>query len=169
MKVTGYKLQHTLRELKHQRDIAAGQFSESLYAFEDETKPSPTSLMDTYQDCEAKIARIETAQQRYNMAVQVDVQGVSMPLSEAIKRIEGAGRAEKMWRTCAKDTGRDTYSLRETPRSKDEERAKRQVSVEDAMTFARKAAKFASALRMAVQVGNATEVEIEGLEPSAFE
>lgn len=169
MKVTGYKLQHTLRELTHQRDIAAGQFTESLYAFVDDDKPNPVKLMETYRDCEDKIAKLQTAQQRYNLAVGVEVLGEKMTLSQAIKLVGGAGRAEKMWRSCAKGTGTDRYSYRNNTRSKDEEQAKRQVSVEDAMLYARKAAKFASALRMAIQVGNATEVEIEGLEPSTFE
>lgn len=169
MEVTGYKLQHTVRELTHRRDIAASQFSESLYKFEGDSTPSPTFFMEIYLDCEQKIARLQTAQQRYNLAVEVDVDGNKMTLSEAIKRVGGAGRAEKMWRSCASDKGRDRYHTREITRSKDEIRAERQVSVGTAMELARTAAKFASALRTAIQVGNATTLEVEGLEPSLFE
>jgi hypothetical protein len=169
MEVTGYMFRHTLRELTHQRDIAAGQFSESLYAFEGDDTPHPDDLMSTYSMCEAKIAQLQTAQHEYNLRVKVEVQGREMSLSEAVKRVGGAGRAEKMWRSCAKDNGRDRYSRRETTRKADEERAVRQVSITDAMNRAKAAAKFASALRMAIETGNATKIEIEGLDPALFD
>lgn len=169
MEVTGYMFRHTLRELTHQRDIAAGQFSEALYAFEGDETPSPVDLMQTYRDCEDRIARLQTAQQEYNLLVKVEVQGRTMSLSEAVKRVGGAGRAEKMWRSCAKDNGRPRYGGRDLTRKADEERAQRQVSITDAMNHAKVAAKFASALRMAIETGNATKVEIEGLDPALFD
>lgn len=169
MLVTGYKLQHTLRELKSQRDIAASQFSESLFAFPDENKATPTALMDAFNSAEEKLAALETAQQRYNQSVEVTVLGRKMSLSQAIKRVGGAGRAEKMWRTCASDKGRDRYSSRDMTRNKDEERATRQISVEDAMQKAKEAGRFASALRAAIAEANSTKIEIEGLDAALFE
>lgn len=168
MKVTGYKFQHVLRELAHTRDIAATQFDEGLWVFEGEDKPNPQELMKTYNDTEMKIARLQTAQAEYNLQVMVTVNGEGMSLSEAVKRVGGAGRMEKMWRSVAKNTGRDRFDRYERTRKNDEVRATRTVSVSDAINLAREAAKFASALREAIQVGNATEIDMK-LDPSLFE
>ena len=56
MKITGYKMQHALRELAHVRDIAAVQFAEGLKTFPDEMKVNPCAAMGAYLDAEAAIA-----------------------------------------------------------------------------------------------------------------
>jgi hypothetical protein len=77
---------------------------------------------------------------------------------------------EKMWRSIAAPR-KDRYSSfdREMTRDKDQERAQRTVSFQEAGERAQQAARFASALREAIQVANATEVEIESLTPDLFE
>jgi len=167
MKITGYKLQHTLRELAHRRDTAAARFPKSLWRFEDEDKPSPEEVMAAYREAEESIAKLQTAQGKYNLAITVNVMGEEMTLSEAIKRVGGAGRMEKMWRGFAAPK-KDRYGY-DDPSTRDSgvERAQRQVSEDDAAGYAQKAARFASSLREAIQVANATEVEIE-LDPALF-
>lgn len=165
MKVTGYKFQHALRELAHTRDIAAGQFDDCLKVFPGESKLHPTTVMIRFQAAEAQIAKLQTAQADYNLQVQVRVLDQTMPLSEAVKLVGGAGRAEKMWRDVAapkkdrygSDT-RDTTSIV----------AQRTISTEEAAAEAKKAARWASALREAIQVGNATELEFQ-LDVALFE
>ena len=169
MKITGYKLQHTLRELAHKRDTAAARFDKTLWKFEDEPKATPQEVMKTYRDAEGAIAQLQTAQGRYNLAITVNVLSESMTLAEAVKRIGGAGRMEKMWRSIAAPK-KDQYGYGDdgTTRDPNVERATRQVSEEEAAVFAQQASRFASALREAIQVANATEIEIE-LDPVLFE
>ena len=160
MKVTGYKLQHAIRELSHARDIAAMQFDNSLKAFPDEEKPHPEAAMRAFLDAEGTMARLQVVQGDYNLRVKVQVLSQRMPLSEAVKLVGGAGRAEKMWRGAA-GTKKERYSYDRDERAEGTIVATRTISVETAAAEAKKAAKWASALREAIQVGNATEVEFD--------
>jgi len=168
MKVTGYQLQHAVREWGHALAIVNKQWKDSLFAFPGEEGTSPQALMERFRAYENKIAALQTAQARYNLAVTLHVQGVEMTLCEAVKKVSGAGRAEKMWRSAATDTGRDKYSGREMTRREGEIVAVRQVSEETATAAARRAGRYASDLRAAIQVANATEVEIEEVSVDLF-
>lgn len=167
MKVTGYKLQHTLRELTHTRDIAAGQFDNSLKFFPGDEKGDPKAVMAAYLEAEAKIARLQTGQALYNLKVPVDVLGKRMTLSEAVKLVGGAGRAEKMWRSVAAPK-KDRYGYDRDERTEGTIVAQRTITPVEAAALAKEAARWASALREAIQTGNAVEVEIE-LDPALFE
>ena len=172
MKTTGYKLRHAIREAEHIKNIAAGQWDDSLHAFpgEDETKAAPQVLMAKYVECENRLAALQLAQTRYNLAVTVTVQGQPMTLCEAVKRVGGAGRAEKMWRAASSAEKKDRYGYnRDLTRNSTEIRAVRTISIEAALLEAKRAARYASALREAIEVGNSTEVEIENLDSSLFE
>lgn len=172
MKTTGYKLRHAIREAEHVKNLAASQWDDSLHAFPDElaTRATPPSLMAKYVACEDRLASLQLAQTRYNLAVVVDVLGRKMTLCEAVKRVGGAGRAEKMWRAAAGGEKKDRYAMtRDLTRNKDEVRAVRTISIEDALEQAKRSARFAAALREAIEVGNSSEVEIEDLDPSLFE
>jgi hypothetical protein len=172
MKTTGYKLRHAIREAEHVKNLAASRWDDSLHAFEDELafKATPSTLMAQYVECENRLAALQLAQTRYNLGVTVDVLGTKMTLCEAVKRVGGAGRAEKMWRSAAGGEKKDVYSRgRELTRSTDEVRAMRTISVDAALAEAKRAARFASALREAIEVGNSTELDIEGLDASLFE
>lgn len=170
MKVTGYQLRHAIREAEHMKNLAASHWDDSLFLFEGEEKATPGLLMAKYDTCEDRLARLQTAQARYNLKVEVDVQGTKMTLCEAVKRVGGAGRAEKMWRTAAGGEKKDRYTQdRERVRNVDEIRAQRAIDVEEALRHASRAAKYAAALRQAIEIGNSTEVKIEDLDPSLFE
>jgi len=170
MKTTGYKLQHALRELHHTRDAAAGQFDQGKFTFEDDSKPTSKAAFDRYEAIEARIAKLQTAQARYNLAITVEVQGEDMSLAEAVKRVGGAGRMEKMWRSVAAPK-KDRYGGYgdENVRDAGQERAKPTCTVTEATGWAKTAARFASALREAIQVANAREIEIESLDAALFE
>ena len=172
MIVTGYKLQNAIRDWETQRKIASGLFDNSLHVFEDEeeTASSPHELMDQYKQAEDAIAKIQMAQLRYNLHVEVNVQGTKMTLAEAVKRVGGAGRMEAMWRAAATDgTKRDRWSRdRSLTRSTDEERARPTLKRSEAIELTRTSGRYASSLREAIKTGNAREIEIEGLESSLF-
>lgn len=170
MKVNGYRLQHALRELEHSREVAAQQFNDNILQFA--SASDNLSLPDVFARftrLENQIARVQTAQTQYNLSVQVTVLGETMPLLQAVKLVGGAGRAEKMWRDTVKGKKNDRYSYGNTDqRSKDAEYAVRSVSVDEAMKHAQHAARIASALREAIQVGNATEIELDGLDEASL-
>jgi len=167
MKVTGYKFQHALRELGHARDIAAGQFNDSLKVFPGDKKLEPQTIMASYLKAETQIAKLQTAQAQYNLRIMVTVLGKRMTLSEAVKLVGGAGRVEKMWRSVAAPA-KDRYSSDNDTRDATAIVAVKTITTIEAAALAKQAARWASALREAIQTGNATEIEIE-LDGALFE
>lgn len=157
MLITGYLLREGLRRWELRRDTAAEQFTTSLTKFKDDDKLAPTEIAKTFTEAEEAIARLQAAQSRYNLHVVVDVLGAQFTLCEAVKRLGGAGRIDKMWRSAAGGK-KDRYGMDRDTRNKDEERAERTVTVKEAMANANKASAFAGALRAAVAKGNGTEV-----------
>lgn len=169
VKATGYKLREEIRRFELQRDIAVNLFKDSLYVFEGESKADPLSMMQKFRDAEFAVVTFQEAQQRYNLKVIIDVQGKKISLALAVKMLGGAGRAAKIWREAVAEK-EDRHSYRNAlERSKDTEVAKRVVRYDAAMKEANKADAYAGALRAAIATGNATEIEIEGLEPMLFE
>jgi len=171
MKITGFQLSYRLKELQDAREIAVSQFNDSLFQFPDEegAKSTPEALMRLLEECERKIAILQVAQARYNLAARVEVQGQVMTLHEAVKLVGGAGRIAKMWKEAAKKTTTNPYSFGELSRDKDHEYARRTVSVPECLEYSTRATRWASALRQAIQLANSRELEIEDLEPALFE
>jgi hypothetical protein len=160
VKITGYKLQQAIREQMQRRDAAAARFNGTLMAFPDEQKQKPTKVFDEFMDAERKLASLQVAQARYNLSVQVKVGYDTITLHEAVKRVGGAGRGEKMWRS-ASTPREDRYSYREESRAKDSIVPSRQISFESADELRRTAAQFAASLREAIAIGNATERDLD--------
>lgn len=169
MMVTGYRIQHSIRELSHLRDVLASQFNDHIKQFR-----SAPNLVDIrqihgrYCDVERRLAQLQTIQTRYNLAVNVVVAAETIPLLQAVKEVGGAGRAEKMWRTVAKGGEANHYSYDDHKRASDTEYAELSVPIEEAYRLARQAHKRAGALREAIQVGNNTEIEMADLDASLF-
>ena len=174
MKVTGYRLRQAIKEMETQRDLLAARFADCLKEFEGEEKPDPLDVMGLYQQAEIELATLQSAQAEYNVQVTVyphmPVGGTkaSMTLSEAIKQVGGAGRVEKMWKTAALGP-KNRYGYESDSRDRDAVVAKKKISAEGAGKMAKRAGKWASSLREAIQLGNATELDIEGLDPTLFE
>ena len=168
MKVTGYQLREAIRRHELARDTAANLFKDSLHKFQGEDKANPMDAMNQFKEAGSAVVTLQTAQQRYNLAVSVEVQGKQVTLSEAVKSLGGAGRAEKMWRDAVSQK-KDRYDYQNNlERSKDTERAVRVVPYETAMKQANASAGYAGAVRAAIATGNATEVEIENLDASVL-
>lgn len=158
MKTTGYALQQAIREATKERDLADSRFSGSLKAFPDEKKPSPLKISDEIEAAERRIATLQAAQARYNLAVTVEADGRTMTLQEAVKLLGGAQRLEEKWREAAKEEadryGSDTRDAGSIIRV-------RQVDNEKCVELARKHARRVNGIRYAIGKGNATEVEID--------
>lgn len=170
MKTTGYGLREAIKQHELRRDTGARAFNGSLKAFADDKKESPLQVVEGFLKAERAIAKLQTAQARYNLLVIVEANGEKMTLSEAIKTIGGVARAEKMWRTATgpKPDRYHTYG-NEDERDPTKVVAKPTVTVNEAVKQATLAGKKAGALRAAIATANAKEVEIEDLDGSLFE
>jgi len=172
MKVTGAMLRDALRRWGLRLESAHKQFDSSLHVFPGREKEvsKPQELVAEMNRAEDAIARLQVAQARYNLAVTVKVgsgpQGRVMTLTEAVKRVGGAGRIEALWRKASMDT-----PILRGPRTRsvDEISSVRTVSHKEAVELAVKATGYAESLRAAINRGNQTEIEIEDLDPVYFE
>jgi hypothetical protein len=169
MKTTGYDLREAIKQHELRRDTAARGFNGALKKFPGEEKQSPESIVEAFTAAEVAITTLQTAQMRYNLAVTVTASGKTMPLALAIKLVGGIARVEKMWRSVA-GPKEDRYGYsHDDVRDPNQLRAVPTVPAGTALKLASAAAKRSSALRKAIAVGNATEVEIEGLDAALFE
>jgi len=172
MEVTGYKLMQALKEAAFAKETAEQVFDDSLWKFEGEQKISPEVAMEAYKVAETRFATLQAAQGVYNQSIFITISGKNIPLALAVKLVGGAGRMEKKWREAAK-IKTDKHSLFDDRqyRKRDEgtEYAKKTISPKDAAEQAKKAAKYASALREAIQVANATVKDFTDLKPEHFE
>jgi hypothetical protein len=170
MKTTGFDIREARKLWELRRDTAARAFNGSLKKFDDEEKESPQGVANMFLAAASALAQIEVAQCRYNLKVEVQVQGKKMLLMDAIKLIEGAARAEKMWRSAAGPVP-DRYGSYNGSDERDPTKvvAKATVTPQEAMKLASHTAKRAGALRAAIAVGNTREVELEDLDPALFE
>jgi hypothetical protein len=170
MQVTGYALREAIKRHTLRRDTAASMFSGTLKKFPDDKKPAPDEVMATFVSADIAIAQLQTLQMRYNLALKVSVTGVEISLAEAIKRVGGVGRVEKMWRGSAAPE-KDRYGgMREDDeRDPTRIRSKSTLSPLEAADRALRAGKLAAELRQVIAVANATVVEFEGLSAELFE
>jgi|SRR5688572_1141315 len=170
MKVTGYAIREALRRWQLRRDTAESQFVGSLMRFEGDQKSTPEEIVRITLEAETAIARLQTLQTRYNLNVQVTVDGFGrISLLECIKRFGGLGRVEKLWRKAATEK-EDRYGLIDrNVRDKDQVVATRSISFEEASKRTIEAGKQLGALREAVAVGNARDVDFEDLDAALFE
>jgi hypothetical protein len=170
MKTTGYALREAIKQYELRRDTASGTFNQSLKKFPDEQKETPQAVIETFTKAEAALAKLQVAQMRYNLAVQVEANGERMSLAEAIKRIGGVGRIEKMWKsTVSEKNTRPSYMDDVDTRDPNQIRAIRTITAADAVKLAIQTGKKAGSLRAAIAVANGKEVEVEDLDSSLFE
>ena len=167
-KVTGYQLREAIKRQTLLRDTAAAMFTDSLRKFPGEDKPVPDEMMASFYRADTAIAKLQVAQMRYNLIVKIGTFAMmhadqkSMTLAEAVKRLGGSGRCEKMWRGAATPTEK-RFGYDET-RREDEVRAMPQLTLIEAAKRSSAAAKGVGQLRQAIAVANATEVEVEDLD-----
>lgn len=169
MKVNGYILRQAISRWELKRDTAMSRFSSSLTRFPDEQKAHPDTLAEIVTLADEAIAKLMHALTLYNLAIVVRlVNGAEMTLYEAVHRLPATGRVGKAWREAIAGK-RDRYGVpSDLTRQADEIRAERVITDEHAMTRANKVAAYASDLRAAIGVGNATPVPAESikLDPS---
>jgi len=169
MKTDGYSLREAIKQWELRKEVAERAFSSSLYKFKDEKKETPKQVVDSYLQAEDAISKLQVAQMRYNLTVQVEVQGEKMSLAEAIKRSGSAGRIEKMWKTATPQERHHRYGEDHLTRTPGQERAEATIDAKAVLGLATQAGKRTGAFRAAISTANATKVEIEDLNSALFE
>lgn len=163
MKITGYKLKELIKRAEMVRDTVASHFDGSLHSFGDfrDEEDNPQEIVEKFRRADLALAQVQTIQARYNLAVEVQVLDEKMTLLEAVKRVGGAGRVEKMWRSASGEK-RDRFSYGDgLTRDKDSVQARRTIPKSQALDLAQDAAKVAGALRAAMAEGNSVVVELD--------
>src|SRR5690606_25645250 len=112
---------------------------------------TPDEILSEFIEAEDAIAKLQTEQLKYNLAVNVKINGSDVTLAEAIKKIGGIGRIEKIWKAASKPIKTGRYGHVESQvilsKAKDTVYADRTVSFEEALLKASEAGKEAALLR----------------------
>lgn len=175
MRVTGYKLQLAAKLLKGSMDFLSKQFDANILQFESEKgKLDLDAIFASYKSTELKLATVNHLQAAYNQRVMVNVAGKEMTLNEAIILVGPTSRFASKWAKAEKGTAteakrpweRDSVRVERDPLKEYAVRAK---PFEHCSTRRREAEQYAAAVREAVQIGNATEVDFIQVEPEVFE
>lgn len=171
MKVTGHKLREAIKEWELRRDAAVELFDGSLAKFDDETKETPDEVMNNITSAEKAIARLQTVQIAYNLSISVDLGDEKVSLAEAVKRIGGAERTERMWRNAMRVVAPARSHVRNRLMyggavAQSEEVARFTITQTQARDATSAASKYANKLRSAIAVANATEVDVTDLDSS---
>lgn len=164
MKINGYKLRSAIKRWDLRRATAVQMFDEKKYYFPNDVRPDLMAISREMDSAERNVCLLQEAQGRYNLVVTVDVVGEEMTLAQAVKRLGGAGRAEKMWRMLLGGMEKKArWERTEGPpvRKEDEERAVRSLPDDEIKRHVERAALFAAALRESIAIANATDVELE--------
>jgi len=165
MKVTGFLLRGAIKRWELRRETMRGLFAGSIHIYGDQEKETPMAISEKIREAEFAIAGIQMIQSGYNLRVKVRVGDEDMSLCEAVKRIGGASRLEKMWKDVVIERD-DRYDR--TSRNSDLEYAKRAISEKDALDEAMRVSDYAAGLRAAVAVANAAVLEFD-VSPNLFE
>ncbi len=169
MQIDGYALREALKQWELRKDAAEKAFTSSLHKFADEKKDAPQQVVDAYLKAEDAISKLQVAQMRYNLAVKVEVQGEKMTLAEAIKRVGGAGRVEKMWKGATPQERHHRYGDDGLTRTAGQERAEATIDAKTVVSLATQASKRSGAYRAAIAKTNGVSLDIEDLSPALFE
>ena len=163
MKISGYTLREAIKEQTLRSSSAASGFDQTLRAYPSEKgkKDLPQTVVDRFVEAEIAVARLQTVQSQYNLQVQVNYEGSSITLTQAIKMIGGLARAEKMWRSVASPKKDRYYSDPDRDRDPTREHTEPQITQSEATKLSSQLARKAGRLRAAIATANATELDFD--------
>lgn len=167
MITTGYKLQAAIKRAKSGKEIQNHLFNENLFQFEAEDNVDTEAVWESWLKDEKRVVKLQVLQQEYNQAVRVKVMGEDISLTEAVKQLGVATRAERIWKQAAKGS---TYKTRASRRWHDDSSAKTReegtqyakpvFKVDYCQEKAKSYGMVAGALKEAIQNGNAKEIDL---------
>jgi hypothetical protein len=163
MKVSGYQLREALRHWRSVLEGLAVDLKGSLYYFDIKEKINPLAVAEDYIAAEDAVAKIEEAQQKYNLRVTLTISDEPCTLTYAIKALGMAGRYAAIWKSVVseKQSTRGWGDSSDRVRNKDDVHAKRSISKEAASKMRTAANKHAGDLRQAIALANAQTLEID--------
>lgn len=165
VQATGIDLQAAISFWEKKRDLAKLEFGDSFEKYPSESKPTPDSVMMNFLTAEEAVAALQSALVAYNQMIQVEIGGDSMTLTNAIKLVGGAGRAEAMWRDAAKPR-RNPYA--DMALDNDKTYPHPTMTLAAIQERATSAAKYAAQLRRAISAASATRMLVT-LDPKLLE
>ncbi len=163
MKVSGHRIKAAIKTWELKREVAAKQFAGSLWKFKEEEK-NPLAITEEFAKAEFAIAKLQEAQALYNLSVKLKIGEVEMSLCEAVKRVGGAARLEKMWRLAATSSEETPYSYRQEVtkvRNANEVHAEKTVTEEKAVEMATSCTSLTNTFRGAIAEGNGVQLELD--------
>jgi len=176
MKTTGYKLQAAIKRAKSGKEIQNHLFNENLFQFVTEDNVDTGTVWESWLKDEKRVVKLQVLQQEYNQAVKVKVMGEEISLTEAVKQLGVATRAERVWKSAAKGSTYKTRAARRwdsdtNARTRDAgtQYAKPVFTVDFCQEKAKSYGMVSGALKEAIQNGNAKEVDLAEATESLFE
>jgi len=173
MKTNGYKLREAIKVWEMRRELAEDALNKALFVFPGEEKDQMKvdEYWGNYAQAEQSIARLQTAQVRYNLEIKVRAGEMSAPLAYAIKYIGSVQRFVKLWKgALTKGTVKDDpYGRRSALiRKEDEIHAHKTIPDVECRENVLRYKQEENQLRAAIATANAEELEIEGLDETLF-
>ena len=169
MKVNGHRLRQRINECESVKAVLSAKFTDAKSKFPDEEKAALTTIASQFEACDIRIARLQDIQSRYNLHVTVTVHGQTFSLREAVARLGGAGRLEKMWRSIATPS-RDRYSYGASDtRDPNQLVSRPTMEADEALEYLKRASRFASDLRSAIANANTIEIDVLDLPGITFD
>ena len=165
MQVTGYKIREAIQHWELKKEALQAEWGNSLSVYEDEDRRAPETIFEEIRQAELAVARLQTVQTQFNLAVKVDILGESISLCETVKRVGGAGRLKNLW-AGATTPRRNFYG----PEVRDPSMnyAEATVTPKEVMDQQAKAQKYTNALRTAISTANAVTTNLD-VDPKLFE
>lgn len=171
MELTGHRIKNTIKAWELKREALQKRFNEVIYTFPSNGDPSVETKQESLlevstklNEVEAAIAKLQEIQSVYNMSVDIKhSENSKFTLCEAIKRIGGAVRMEKLWKKIvAEKEEKSYYSPRESNvRNKDAIYARLSITDEEAMEKALFFTNLSSVLKSAIAEANTVKIEMD--------
>ncbi len=162
MKVTGYQIKQSVEQFEITKSALEEELEAVQIGFRKDAKRTVKEVADELELVERNIAKLQSAQITYNEAVKVWIDGEQVSLTYAIKVSGPAGRSESRWKKLSKVRERNSYGS--TEREPGKEYTEVLVDTKQALIEAKAAAIRKAMIGAQVGIGNASEVEIGGID-----
>lgn len=143
MELTGYTISKAIRNWTTRRDTTKSMIDNpSWFSSNGDTQGLP-HLLERFEKADEAIAKLQVIQAGYNLGVKVTIPGEGeLTLSEAVKRVGGIVRSEKMWKDFS------------TARRGDLDQTSTKLDPNVAIKRATEKTKLISEFRSAIAIGN---------------
>jgi hypothetical protein len=163
MNVNGYGLREAIREWTVKKELAEQAFNKSLYVFPGDKGSDPNEVWGEYRAAELNIAKLQSAQNEYNLKVTVAIGGENITLCEAVKRVGAISRFVTLWKKALSKEAMEKHAWESKSaliRNKDDIVAEKKVTDETCQKAIVDLKKSENVLRAAIATANAIFIEL---------